>query len=240
MSKYHYFADGYLLEDEKAPNRQSAWVCMFNPTLRDAEMKFTFYYEKSEPTTMVRKARALTGANMHLLSCPEVRQNERFGCKIECTEPMVIQITTGYYGVADKADWYTHAMHSVICGDQLSRVNYYADALVIDVPGQRLKEPEWAFLLNPHPEPVEVMLSAHYSDGSQKEYPFTVPAERVLPVFMDDLVIKNKVFGARYISSLPIAIQQTRLIVEEDRQTIRACFSVMAKPGPLFWQEDGL
>lgn len=240
MSTIHYFADGYLLEEETSPNRQSTWVCMFNPTRRDAEMKFTFYYETSEPTTMVRQARALTGSNLHLLSCKEVRQNERFGCKIECTEPMVIQITTGYYGVEDKADWYTRAMHSVICSDQLSRVNYYADALVIDVPGQRLKEPEWAFLLNPHPEPVDVTLYAYYSDGTQKQYPFRVAAERVLPVFMDELVIKNKIFGAKYISSLPIAIQQTRLIVEEDRQTIRACFSVMAKPGPLLWQDDGL
>lgn len=238
MSRIHYFADGYLLEDEANPNRQSTWVCMFNPTRRDADVKFTFYYESSEPTVMTKQARALTGSNLHLLSCREVRQNERFGAKIECSEPMVFQITTGYYGVEDKVDWYTRAMHSVICSDQLSTVNYYADALVIDVEGQRLKEPEWAFLLNPHPVAVEVVLHAYYNDGLKKEYPFKVPAERVLPVFMDELVIKNKIFGARYVSSLPIAIQQTRLIVEEDRQTIRACFSVMAKPAPLLWQDE--
>jgi hypothetical protein len=59
---------------------------------------------------------------------------------------MVIQITTGYYGVEDKHDWYTRAMHSVICGEQLANVNYYADALVIDQPNQRLKSlsgPSW-------------------------------------------------------------------------------------------------
>jgi hypothetical protein len=54
-------------------------------------------------------------------------------------------------------------------------------------------------------------------------------------VDLNRMGLKNKIFGARYTSSLPVAIQQTCLIVEEDRQTIRACFSVMAKPGPLVW-----
>jgi hypothetical protein len=31
------------------------------------------------------------------------------------------------------------------------------------------------------------------------------------------------------VSSVPIAVQETRLIEEEDRYTIRACFSVMAR-----------
>jgi hypothetical protein len=167
-----------------------------------------------------------------------VRPNKRFGAQIESSEPMVIQITTGYYGVEDKHDWYTRAMHSVICGEQLATVNYYADALVIDQPNQRLKEPEWAFLLNPNPVAAEVVLHAYYNNGKHVTYPFTVEAERLLPVFMDELVVKNRLFGAKYISSVPIAIQQTRLIEEEDRKTIRACFSVMARPGPLVWQDE--
>ena len=237
MSRLHYFADGYLLE-APGPNRQSTWVCMFNPTPRDAQLKFTFYYERSEPTTMQHRVAAFTGTNMHLLSRAEVRRDERFGAQIECSEPMVIQITTGYYGVEDRADWYTHAMHSVICADRLATVQYYADGLVIDQPGQRLKEPEWAFLLNPNPAPARVRMTAFYGDSTRADYDFEVPAERVLPVFMDTLVVKNRLFGARYISDRPIAVQQTRLIEEEDRQTIRACFSVMAKPGPLPWQDE--
>jgi hypothetical protein len=59
----------------------------------------------------------------------------------------------------------------------------------------------------------------------------------LLAVFMDELIVKNKLFGAKYISSVPIAIQQTRLIEEEDRKTIRACFSVMAAR-PLIWQDE--
>jgi hypothetical protein len=237
MSRIHYFADGYLLEAE-GPVRQSTWVCMFNPSVRDARLRFTFYYEDAEPTTMLYQVPAERGLSVHLLDCNEVLRDKRFGAKIESTEPAVIQITTGYYGVEDRHDWYTRAMHSVICGDRLSTVNYYADGLVIDRAGARLKEPEWAFLLNPSKVAADVTLYAYYNDGRKGTYDFRVPAERILPIFMDELVVKNKLFGAKYISSVPIAIQQTRLIEEEDRRTIRACYSVMARPAPLIWQDE--
>jgi hypothetical protein len=228
MSHVHYFGDGYEMEKDN-DIRQSAWVCMFNPSAKEALLDFTFYYENAAPTTMKLKVPARTGVNQHLSECKELHMNQRFGAKIVTSENMIIQITTGYYGVEDKVDWYTRAMHSVICGTKLSKTNYYADALVIDRPGNRLKEPEWAFLLNPNKEPAEVKLHAYYGNGTHKVYPFHVGAERVLPVFMDELVIKNQIYGAKYISSIPIAIQETRLIEEEDRHTIRACFSVMAR-----------
>jgi hypothetical protein len=237
LSRIHYFADGYLLEAD-GTNRQSTWVCMFNPTQRDAELAFTFYYEDAEPTAMCHEVAASKSVNLHLLGCEQVLRDRRFGAKIESSEPMVIQITTGYYGVADRADWYTRGMHSVICSDHLSTLNYYADGLVIDQPGQRLKEPEWAFILNPNPVAAEVELHTCYSDGGRRTYPLRVAPARVLSVFMDELVDRNRLFGARYVSSVPVAVQQTRLIVEEDRETIRSCYSVMAKPGPLVWQDD--
>jgi hypothetical protein len=51
-------------------------------------------------------------------------------------------------------------------------------------------------------------------------------------------VKKNKCFGGKWVSDQPIAVQQTRLIEEEDRWTIRSCFSVMGKPAPLTWDDD--
>lgn len=237
MSRLHYFADGYLLETE-GPVRQSTWVCIFNPSKRCAKLKFTFYYEKDDPTTMNYEMAPKRGGNLHLLGREEVRKNQRFGAKIESSEPTIVQITTGYYGAEDRVDWYTRGMHSVLCSDRTSCINYYADALVIDREGQRLKEPEWAFILNPNPTPAEVMLYAYYSDGTRKTHPFHVEPERVLPVFMDELIMKNKLFGAKYISDVPVAIQQTRLIEEEDRETVRSCFSIMAKPEPLPWQDE--
>ena len=238
MSRIHYFGDGYSLSDEKNPNRQATWVCIFNPGKKLSKMKFTFYYEDCEPTVMFYEMPAEMGRSIALYECKEVYHNKRFGAKIECSEPLVIQITTGYYGVEDKADWYTRAMHSVICSDTLSKINYYSDAFVIDKEEMRLKEPEWAFLLNPGEETAKVVLYAYYNDGQKETYNFTIPPQRLLPVFMDKLIVINKLFGAKYISNVPIAIQETRLIEEEDRKTIRACFSVMAKPGPLIWQDD--
>jgi hypothetical protein len=211
---------------------------MFNLSERPSQMQFTFYYERSEPTAMRYEMAPNSARNMHLLGCEAVRRNERFGAKIETSEPMVLQITTGYYGVEDMDDWYTRGMHSVICSDRLSTTNYYADGLVLDNEGVRLKEPEWAFILNPNQVAADVILHAYYGNGKHLQYGFQVAPERVLPVFMDDLVIKNSLFGARYVSSLPVAVQQTRLIEEEDRLTIRSCYSVMAKPGPLTWQDD--
>ena len=54
---------------------------------------------------------------------------------------------------------------------------------------------------------------------------------RLFPLHLDDLVIKNKLFGAKFASNLPIAVQQTRWVLEEDRKTIRSAYSVMAKQG---------
>jgi hypothetical protein len=228
MSKIHYFGDGYLLEKDNEI-RQTAYACIFNPSNQEAVLDYTFYYEDAAPTTMTMKVPPKVGINKHLTECKEIHLNKRFGGRIVSSENIVVQITTGYYGVEDKHDWYTRAMHSVICSTKLSKTNYYADALVIDRPGNRLKEPEWAFLLNPNKEAADVKLYAYYGNGVKKVYPFHIEPERVLPIFMDMLVIKNQIFGAKYVSTIPIAIQETRLIEEEDRHTIRACFSVMAR-----------
>lgn len=240
MSRVHYFADGYIREAE-GDIRQSAWVCMYNPTDIDAILDFTFYYEDVAPTHIKGHGlKAHSAHNMHLNSCPEVLWNKRFGAKINSSVPTVVQITTGYYGLEDKPDWYTRAMHSVICADSLSKILYYADGLVLDNPGKRLKEPEWDFILNPNRHDAHAVLTAEYGDGVREEYRFDIGAERLVCFFKDPVVRTNQLFGARYISDLPIAVQQTRLIEEEDRVTIRSCYSVMAKPGPLQYQDGGL
>jgi hypothetical protein len=180
---------------------------------------------------------AHASGNLHM-NDRNVLKNKRFGAKIVTSEPMVLQITTGYYGLEDKPDWYTRAMHSVICADTLSKVVYYADGLVLDNPGARLKEPEWDFVLNPNKVPAEVVLHAEYADQTEEQFKFTIGAERLLAFFKDPVVKINKCFGGKYVSSVPVAVQQTRLIEEEDRWTIRSCFSVMGKPAPLLWNDD--
>ena len=165
MSRVHYFADGYIRETE-GDIRQSTWVCMYNPTETDAVLDFTFYYEDVEPTWLPgHLLKAHSAHNMHLNSCPEVLWNKRFGAKVASSVPVIVQITTGYYSLEDKPDWYTRAMHSVICADSLSKTLYYADGLVLDSPGKRLKEPEWDFILNPNRQEAHAVLTAEYGDG---------------------------------------------------------------------------
>ena len=229
----HYFADGCSLKDPASPNRQVTWVCIFNPSKKATKLKFTFYYEASEPTSLEWAVAAETAQSLNLFERKEVRPDQRFGAKIESSEAIVAQVSTGYFGARDKQDWFTRAMHSVICAKTLSRINAYADGLVIHREGLRLREPEWAFLLNPHLVPVKVHFHAYYSHGERKIYALEVPPQRLFPLSLDSLVIKNKLFGARFVSSLPLAIQQTRWVMEVDRKTIRAAFSVMAVPGGL-------
>ena len=229
--KVHYFCDGYLLSDPNSHNQQASWVCMFNPTQRTAKLKFTFYYEDSDPTFFDYEIPPEINQTIPLRTCKQIIPNRRFGAKVESSEPIILQVTTAYYGKDDKEDSYTRAMHSVICNDTLSRINYYADGLVIDRKGTRLKEPEWAFLLNPNNETAKVLFQAYYADGIKKTYALNIEPRRLFPLNMDNLVVKNKSFGAKYISNIPIAIQQTRWIEEEDRRTIRSAYSIMAKPG---------
>lgn len=229
--RVHYFADGYAVSDPLNKHRQANWVCMFNPHPQTAKLTFTFYYEDSAPTQMEYDVPAETARSINLYECKEVRHNQRFGTKIESSVPLVIQVSTGYFGPGDKKDWYTRAMHSVICNTAISTINYYADGFVIDKEEMRLKEPEWAFLLNPNPERARVLFYAYYSHGEKKIYALEIPPQRLFPLHMDPLVIKNKLFGAKFVSSVPLCIQQTRLVEEKGKQIIRAAHSVMARPG---------
>lgn len=228
--KVHYFADGCSLADPASPNRQATWVCIFNPSHKPARLKATFYYEESEPTSLAWEVAAESAQSINLFERREVLPNQRFGAKIESSEAVVAQVSTGYFGARDKKDWFTRAMHSVICAPGLERVHAYADGLVIDREGLRLREPEWVFLLNPHSETARVHFHACYANGEKKIYALEIAPQRLFPLLLDDLVVKNRLFGARFVSSLPLAIQQTRWVLEEDRKTIRAAFSVMAAP----------
>jgi len=235
MGNIHYFCEGYALKAADSVNWQGTWLVGYNPTDEEADVAVTCYYEEAEPTTFSYKMRPHTSGNRGLHSLPEdqVRPNLRFGCKIVTSVPMIMQVTTGYYGEDDKRDYYTRAMHSVICATRLEKVHYYADGLILNNPGARLKEPEWDFYLNPNDRAANVKLICEFGPADVQEFEFTIPPCRVLAFFKDPVVRNNRVFGGKVISDIPIAVQQTRLIEEEDRKTIRSCYSVMALPAPL-------
>jgi len=217
---------------------QSIWVCVFNPTKRDAGITMTLYYEDQDPTQLKLQVPAQSRRAFHLANYEDVVKNKRFGARILSTEPVVVQPTVGYYGPEDKHDWYTRGMTSTLAATALSKVWYYADGVIIDRPNQRLKESEWAFLLNPNKSDAEVTLTAYYDDQTKGVSRFNLQAERLKAVFLDDVLIKNKGYGARFVSTQPIVVQETREIWEENRIVKRSAFSVVACPWPLQWGDE--
>lgn len=211
---------------------------MFNPTKRDADAVMTLFYEDQKPTRLNLEVPAESKRNFHLTNYEEVVKNKRYGARILSTEPIVVQPTIGYYGPEDKHDWYTRGMTSTLAATALCKVWYYSDGVIIDRPDQRLKESEWAFILNPNNKDTEVTFTAYYNDQTKGVFKFEVPAERLRPIFLDDILIKNKGFGARFVSTEPIVVQETREIWEEDRLVVRSAFSAVALPWPLHWGDE--
>jgi len=232
--RVHYFADGHSLSDPGSDNRQATWVCILNTGAREALLRFTFYFEDLAPVRMSHQVPPKTTRSIKLYNREEIPHNKRFGGKIESSVPVVIQVTTGYYGNEDKEDWYTRAMHSVVCNDTIANVNYYADGVIVRKRGLRLRESEWVYMLNPNLAPARVQYTAYTTDGKRVSFPLTIQPQRVFALALDDLLEKNKLFGAEVRSSVPLAVQQTRVVEEIDRRTIRSAYSVMAKPGGLF------
>jgi len=238
MSTVNYIADGYELLKEGSPNMQSTWICLFNPTKHDADLTVTFYYEDQKPTHTKLKLLSQCRSNLHTAECKELVKDKRYGVRILSTEPIVVQSTVGYYGPEDKHDWYTRGMTSTLAATALSKVWYYADGIIIDRPNQRLKESEWAFILNPGKKDAQVTLTTYYTDQTKDVCKFMTPQERLKVVFLDDILIKNKSYGARFVSTEPIAVQETREIWEEDRIVKRSAFSVVALRWPLCWGDE--
>jgi len=238
LSTVNYIADGYELLREDSPIMQSVWICLFNPAKHDADLTVTFYYEDQEPTHAKFRVLSQCRSNLHTAECKELVKDKRYGIRILSTEPIVVQSTVGYYGPEDRHDWYTRAMTSTLAATALSKVWYYADGVIIDRPDQRLKESEWAFILNPNKNDVMVTLTAYYADQTKGIFRFKAPAERLKVVFLDDTLIKNKSYGARFVSTEPIVVQETREIWEEDRVVKRSAFSVIALPWPLHWGDE--
>lgn len=238
MSTVNYFADGCELLRKDSPNMQSIWLCMFNPTKRDAGVVMMLYYEDIDPTQLRLTVPAKTKRNFHLSEYNEVVKDKHYGARILSTEPIVVQPAVGYYGPDDKHDWYTRASYWTIASTALSKVWYFADGVVIDVPDRRLKESEWVFVLKPNKEATQVTLNVYYNDQTEDVFRCNVPAERLKAIFLDDIVTKNKGYGVRIVSGEPIAVQETRRIWEEDRRVTRSAMSTMAFPWPLHWGDD--
>jgi hypothetical protein len=187
-----------------------------------------------------QKARARQSTESNYSHWP-IQPGTRFALKVESTEPVVCQSTVGWnvtlndYGPkasTKSPQGLRECAKSYMAIPQLSRDWYLPDGIVIDMADKiYVRESEWALLLNPGDQSAAVTLALHYD--TIDEHTVTVPARRVLAVYMDDIARRNSHYGVHFSSDRPIAAQWLRQVAWYDRDEVMAYWSVPCVPGPL-------
>ena len=114
----------------------------------------------------------------------------------------------------------------------LNKEWFLPDGIVIDNPkGIYVRESEWALILNPGDQATRVDLALHYADVDR--HSVTVPARRLVAVYMDEIARRNSHYGVHFQSDQPVAIQWLRTVNWYDRDEVMAYWSVPCVPGPL-------
>jgi len=195
----------------------------FNPTKRDAKLDVTFYYEDEGPTKTSLLASALKTSEWNWNSWEELRKYKRFAMGIASEEPVFVQATIGWNNTMNDYSPRTkngerECAKSYLGITSLSKVCYYVDSVVIDTPRMWVRESEWNILLNPTKRPAEVAMTLYFRDGTVQELKYTVPAERLKWVYMDEVVDKrNQFYGTKVQSSEPIAAHHLRVVYWMDK-----------------------
>ena len=78
-------------------------------------------------------------------------------------------------------------------------------------------------------------MTAYYADRTKENYLFKVQAERIKVVELEKVVVLNKHYGARFVSTIPVVVQFERIAYEYGNPIPRAVFSKIALPWPLYW-----
>jgi hypothetical protein len=242
MQSTHYLIDYDYWLDETTLYASMGHLLVFVPGPRDAQVQVTVYYEDHDPASFVMNARAGASTETNYTQWP-VSPNTRFALRVESSEPAVCQSTIGWnnagndYTVGAK----TQSPHGVrecarsyMAIGQLSREWYLADGLVIDNPTRIwVRESEWAFVLNPHAQPAEVTLDLRYTQDEVARHVLYVPAQRLHVLALDDLVQRNRHYGAHFAADRPVAAQWMRVVKWDDQSEIMTFWSVPCVSGPL-------
>jgi hypothetical protein len=236
----YYLIDHNYLLDEKKQYGEFGHLLAFNPASIDADMTLTFYFEDRDPVSIAQKAFAGQSTESNYGNWP-VKPGQRFALQVDSTLPLACQSTIGWNvtsndyspkastlspgGIRECAKSYTAI--SALAVDW-----YLADGIVIDMADNiYVRESEWAFLLNPGDQPIQVSLAIHYK--TIEKFNFTIPGKRILSVYMDDIAKRNSHYGAHFHGSAPFAAQWLRTVNWYDRDEIMAYWSVPLVPGPL-------
>jgi hypothetical protein len=108
---------------------------------------------------------------------------------------------------------------------------YVADGIVIDNRDELwIRESEWAVMLNPGDAAAHVELGLFFKVFT-RSHTVEVPPRRVRAIRMDDLVtLRNKHYGVRFASDVPIAAQWRRTVAWYDSPELMSFWSVPCVP----------
>jgi len=236
----HYLIDHEYRFDKETLHATMGHLLVYNPGERDTEVTVTIYFEECEPESFSLAAPAKQSVETNYANWP-VQPGQRFALKVESPLPVVCQSTNGWNVTAN--DYSLKAAtkspkgvrecalsYMAITG--LSTDWYTADGLVIDRPDSvYIRESEWAFILNPGDEAAKVTL--HFDTAEPRQYKVEVPARRVISLYIDDIVQRNKHYGVHFRSDRPIAAQWRRHVNWNDNPELMAFWSAPCVPGPL-------
>jgi len=134
---------------------------------------------------------------------------------------------------------------------------YYADGIIsgsskVDASGAKLFIPskgakeqhdfaDYLTMLNPTKAKAKITITFFWEDEEPTEFKTEIPAQshQTLPLhtLKEKIVTRNKVYGTRISSNVPIVVQPTRGEFEPGNPVTNAMASVVAHPGPLSSKE---
>jgi hypothetical protein len=233
-----YYAEGKLMDNrggKKIDDHWDSgdWLCLLNPSAEEAHVTITVFYEKLPPREHTLTIAPQRCKQQPLHAIPGLLElNAQYGVRVRSDVPIVAQETRGEYEPDDPV---TNAMGSVVLQPgpltDKDRELYYVDGIIL--AGGILEESEWLSVLNPNSVDADITLTIYHSQEGPSSYEFTVPAERVRCVKMDDLPVvpKNELFSVKISSSVPVVAEEVRRAYEKGHDTCaRSLFTVMCMP----------
>jgi hypothetical protein len=237
--KTHYLIDFTYVDDAATGAATEGHLVVFNPSARPAQLDATVYFEDREPEHFALEAAAGASTESNYTSWP-VKPGERFALGIASSEPVFAQATVGWNNVRNDGQPTARARDggrpreaatSYMAIPTLADRWYLADGIVLDQPRALwIRESEWAVLLNPGDAPAEVELALFFKHWT-RAHAFEIAPRRVRAVRMDDVVtLRNRHYGLRVASNVPIAAQWRRTIEWYDSPELMSFWSIPLVP----------
>jgi hypothetical protein len=235
----HYLVDLAYEQDPTTRFATEGHLVVFNPGARPADLDVTVYFEEREPAHFRLAARAGASTESGFDDWP-VHPGDRFALAVTSSEPVIAQATTGWNNVGNDAAATARAPDggrpreaatSYMAIPSLATRWYLPDGIVIDdARALWIRESEWAVLLNPGDAPAHVDLALFFKVFT-RSHAVEVPARRIRAFRMDDLVtLRNKHYGVRMASDVPIAAQWRRTIEWYDSPELMSFWSEPCVP----------